>query len=148
MTYSRPETTTTNAGYVLVDQYNLSGSLLSHSQHYFYGSPRASFAQKQTDYSAWQDSREYKTETFDTNGTTLLRRMENTFEQRAAVRWWTGGSSTAPPNDVRPTATITTLGDTNQVSQQSFGYDDSVPFNNQNNIREYDFRTCAPGALL
>src|SRR5260370_40298775 len=107
MTYSRPETTTTNAGYVLVDQYNLSGSLLSHSQHYFYGSPRASFAQKQTDYSAWQDSREYKTETFDTNGTTLLRRKEKTLVQRGAVGWGARGYSPAPPKE-RPAHTTTT----------------------------------------
>ena len=27
--------------------------------------------------------------------------------------------------------------DTNQVSKQTFGYDNSVPFNNQNNVKEY-----------
>jgi len=148
MTYSRPETTSTNAGYVLVDQYDLSGTLLAHSQHYLYGSPRASFDQKATDYGAWQDGKEYKTETFDTNGTTLLRRVENSFEQRASVNWWTGTSATAPPNDVRPTQIITTLADTNQVSKQTLGYDDSVPFNNQNNVKDYDFGSGASGVLL
>jgi RHS repeat-associated protein len=148
MTYSRPESTTTNDGYVLVDQYNSSSTLLAHSKHYFYGSPRDSFGQKATDYPAWQDGKEYKTETFDTNGTTLLRRVENTFEQRPAVSWWTGTSATAPPNDVRPTQTVSTLADTNQVSKQTFGYDDTVPFNNQNSVREYDFGSGAAGSLL
>ncbi|HEV7746081.1 MAG TPA: RHS repeat-associated core domain-containing protein [Pyrinomonadaceae bacterium] len=148
MTYSRPETTTTNSGYVLVNQYNSSGTLLGLSKHYFYGSPRDSFGLKATDYPAWQDSKEYKSETFDTNGATLLRKVENTFEQRAAVSWWTGGASTAPPNDVRPTETVSTLADTNQVSKHAFGYDDTVPFNNQNSVKEYDFGSGVAGVLL
>lgn len=87
MTYSRPETTSYNAGYILVDTYDSYGSLLNRSQHYFYGSPRASFSQKQTDYAAWPDSREYKTEIFDSDGSTVLRRTENTYAQRASVSW-------------------------------------------------------------
>jgi RHS repeat-associated protein len=147
MTYSRPESMTTNAGYVEVNQYDSSGVLLGRSRHYFYGSARASFLQKGTDYPAWQDSREYSTEIFDTNGTTL-RRVENIFAQRTPVSWWTLDSSLAPPNDVRVTDTITTLADTNQVSKQSFGYDDSVPFNNQNSVKEYDYGSGAPGLLV
>jgi YD repeat-containing protein len=38
--------------------------------------------------------------------------------------------------------------DTNQVSKQTFGYDDTVPYNNQNNVKEYDFGSGAPGSLL
>jgi RHS repeat-associated protein len=147
-TYSRPESSTTNTGYVDVNEYNTSGSLLGRSLHYFYGSARDSFSKHPTEYPAWTDGKEYKTETFDTNGTTLLRRLENNFEQRAAVSWWASGAATAPPNDVRPTETITTLADTNLVSKQTFGYDDSVPFNNQNNVKEYDFGSGSPGLLL
>lgn len=148
MTYSRPETSTTNAGYVTTDQYNASGALLTRAIHYFYGSARASFFKQPTEYPAWTDGREYKTETFAANGTTLLRRVEQTFQQRATVSWWTGGAATAPPNDVRIAETVTTLADTNQVSKQSFGYDDSVPFNNQNNVKEYDYGTGAVGPLV
>src|SRR6185295_14106567 len=138
-TYSRPESSTTNAGYVTTDQYNVNGTLLTRALHYFYGSPRASFFQQPTEYPAWTDGREYKTETFAVNGTTLLRRVEQTFQQRAAVSWWSGGAATAPPNDVRLAETVTTLADTNQISKQTFGYDDTVPFNNQNNVKEYDY---------
>jgi len=154
MTYSRPESSTTNAGYVVVDQYNASSLLLGRTQHYFNGSARASFLQKGTDYPAWADGREYKTEIFDTHvptntpEPTLLRRVENIFEQRASVSWWTLGTATEPGNDVRLKETITTLADTNQVSKQSFGYDDSVPFNNRNSVKEYDFGNGGPGALL
>src|ERR1043165_8031510 len=98
--------------------------------NYFYYPRSLRGGQKQKKMS---DRREYKTEAFAADGTTLLRRVEHTWQQRATVSWWTGGAATAPPNDVRLAETITTLADTNQVSKQTFGYDDTVPFNNQNN---------------
>lgn len=148
MTYSRPETNTTNAGYVTTDQYNASGTLLTRAIHYFYGSARASFFKQPTEYPAWTDGREYKTETFAANGTTLLRRVEHTFQQRATVSWWTGGAATAPPNDVRIAETVTNLADTNQISKQTFGYDDTVPFNNQNSVKEYNYGAGVVGSLV
>ena len=149
MTYTRPETTTTNLGYVITEQRDASGSLLAKSQHYFHGSPRASFLMRPTHYPAWQDSREYKTELFDTNGSTILRRIEHTFAQRAAVSWWGGTSDAAPPNDPRTTETVTTLEPTtaNHVSKQTFGFDDTVPFNNQNNVKEYNWGSGSTGSL-
>ena len=146
MTYSRPETLTSNAGYVTTDQYDSAGALLNRSQHYFYGSPRASFNQQPTEYGGWQDGREYQTTIFAANGTTPLRQITNVFEQRAPVSWWTADPALAPPNDPRLIETDTTLSDTNQVTKQTFDYDDSVPFNNQNNVKEYAFGTGAPGA--
>jgi YD repeat-containing protein len=149
MTYSRPETTTTNLGYVVTEQRNASGTLLKKSQHYFHGSPRASFLMRPTHYPAWKDGREYKTELFHTNGSTILRRIENTFGQRASVSWWGGTADTAPPNDPRTTETVTTIepATANLVSKQTFGYDDAVPFNNQNNVKEYNFGTGSAGTL-
>ncbi len=149
MTYSRSETTTGNLGYVINEQRNASGTLLSKSQHYFYGSPKASFSEKPTHYPAWKDGREYKTEIFDTNGSIILRRMESTFAQRAAVGWWGGTSETAPPNDPRLIETVTSIEPSaaNLVSKQTFGFDDAVPFNNQNNIKEYAFGSGAAGSL-
>lgn len=149
MTYSRPETSTTNLGYVVTEQRNASGTLLTKSQHYFYGSPRESFLMRPTHYSAWKDSREYKTEIFDTNGTTILRRVEHTFAQRAAVSWWGGTSDTAAPYDPRTIETVTTLepATANLVSKQTFGFDDTVPFNNQNNLKEYSFGSGSAGSL-
>jgi RHS repeat-associated protein len=148
-TYSRPETTTTNLGYVTTEQRNASGSLLTKSQHYFHGSPRASFLLRPTHYPAWKDGREYKTELFHTNGSTILKRIEHTFAQRAAVSWWGGTSDTAPPNDPRTIEIITTLepATANLVSKQTFGFDDAVPFNNQNNVKEYNFGSGSAGSL-
>lgn len=147
-TYSRPETSTTNAGFVTTEQFDASGTRLARGVHYFYGSARASFFKQPTEYPAWTDSREYKTETFAANGTTLLRRVEHTFEQRANVSWWAGGAATAPPNDVRLAETVTTLADANLISKQEFDYDDSVPFNNQSSVKEYDYGSGAVGPLV
>lgn len=148
MTYSRPETTTSNAGYVVTDGYDASGTLLNRSIHYFYGSARSSFNQQPTEYPGWEDGREYQTSVYAANGTTELRRVTSTFAQRAAVSWWTGSSAAEPPNDPRLTETDTTVVDTNQVSKQTFGYDDSVPFNNQNNVKEYDLGSGSAGSLV
>ena len=149
MTYSRPETTTTNLGYVITEQRNASGTLLTKSQHYFYGSPRTSFLMRPTHYPAWQDGREYKTELFHTDGSTVLKRIEHTFAQRASVSWWGGTSDTAPPNDPRTIETVTTLepATVNLVSKQTFGFDDTVPYNNQNNLKEYNFGSGSAGSL-
>ena len=148
MTYSRPETTTTNAGYVIADQLNNTGTLLTRSKHYFHGSPKQSFAISPIDYPGWKEGREYQTENFASNGTTILTRVANTFQQRAPVSWWSGSSDLAPPNDPRLTETTNTLVDTNQVSKQTFSYDDSVPFNNRSDVFEYGFGSGTPGSLV
>jgi RHS repeat-associated protein len=148
MTYSRPETTSTNAGYVIADQLNNAGTLLTRSRHYFYGSPRLSYGISPIDYPGWKEGREYQTENFASNGTTILTRVANTWQQRAAVSWWTGGADLAPPNDPRLSETTNTLVDTNQVSKQTFSYDDTVPFNNRSDVYEYDFGSGAAGLLV
>jgi hypothetical protein len=146
MTYSRPETSISNAGYVTTDQYNSAGILLNRSQHYLYGSARASFHQQPTEYGGWQDGREYQTTVFAANGTTRCDKLltclssgRRSLGGRPILLW---RRRTIP----RLIETDTTLSDTNLVSKQTFDYDDSVPFNNQNNVKEYAFGTGAPGA--
>lgn len=154
MTYSRPESSTSNAGYVATDQYGSNGAWLSHSTHYFYGSPRASFGQQPTQYPGWKDGREYQTTIFAADGVTPLRQVTSTFAQRAPVSWWTGSADQEPPNDPHLVETVTTLMDTNQVSKQTSmnpydsndkGFDQ---FNNQTDVWEYDYGIGAPGTLL
>lgn len=149
-TYSRPETGTTNAGYVVADQRNsyASDTLMNRSRHYYYGSARASFNQQPTEYGGWKDGREYQTIVYAADGTTALRQSNSVFEQCAAVSWWTGSADLEPPNDPRLIESDTSLVDANQVSKQVFGYDDSVPYNNQNNVKEYAFGTGSAGGLL
>ncbi|MDQ1637076.1 MAG: hypothetical protein QOF62_415, partial [Pyrinomonadaceae bacterium] len=149
MTFSRPESGGTSCcnyttlSYVVVDQRDSSGTqLLSRDKHYFYGSAIGSLitptsvAPLATSYPAWTDGREYQTEVMDTNGTTVLRRTTQTWQQRAAVSWWTGTPETAPANDPRIVETSSTLADSNQVTKQTFSYDQH---NNRTDVYEYDF---------
>lgn len=154
MTYSRPESSTSNTGYVATDQYSSNGARLSHSTHYFYGSPRVSFGQQPTQYPGWKDGREYQTTVFASDGVTPLRQVTSTFAQRAPVSWWTGSADQEPPNDPHLVETVTTLMDTNQVTKQSSinpydandkGFDQ---FNNPTDTWEYDYGSGTPGNLL
>jgi YD repeat-containing protein len=94
MTISRPETidgslNIQSAGYVIVDQTNAAGTLLSREKHYYFGSAGASLkTHSGVSYESWKDGKEYKTEIFDTNGTTILRRIEHTWQQPVAGSSW------------------------------------------------------------
>jgi YD repeat-containing protein len=153
MTYSRPESSTSNAGYVIADQYNSDGTLLTRSYHYFYGSARSSLFQLPTQYPGWKDGKEYQTVNYATAGTAATQ-TNTTFAQRAAISWFSGNPDQEPPNDVRVVETTTTLLDTNQVSKRTSvnpnnsndsGFDQ---YNNQTDVWEYGYGTTAPGGLV
>lgn len=144
--YSRPESYSfpsgyTTLGYVLMDRLTPGGALLARDKHYYYGFTRGSLFQGPTDYPAWKDGREYQTEAAHTDGTSVLRRAAQTWQQRAAVSWWTGSPDSAPPNDPRLTETLATLVDVNKVAKQTFLYD---LYNNQTDLYEYDYGAGAP----
>ena len=140
------------SGVATVDQFTANGSLLSRTKHYFYGAPANSLvAATGISYPAKLDGREYKTESYAADGLTLLQSEQLTWANRAAVSWWSNpGASDEPPNDPRVSDTTFTLADVspNLVSRHVFGYDDSLPYNNQNDVKEYDFGSGAPGALV
>jgi RHS repeat-associated protein len=134
-----------------VDQRNASGTLLSREKHYYYGNPLDSlFNAGGVLYPGYREGREFKTESYAADGVTLLRRSETTWANRAPVSWWNPVNGDEPPNDLRETDTTTTLTDVtpNLVSRQTFGYDDSVPFNNVSDVYEYDFGSGAVGTLI
>jgi|GEM_PF-390263 len=137
---------------ITVDQLTPSGALLTREKHYYYGSAGSSlFAATGISYPARRDGREYKTEAYAADGTTLLRRTETSWANRGPVSWWWNpGDVTEPPNDSRVTDVTNTLADVspNLVSKQTFGYDDLVPYNNRNNVKEYDYGSGTPGALV
>jgi len=137
---------------VTVDQYAANGTRLSREKHYFYGDPVASlFNSTGISYPAKLEGREYKTEAYAADGTTLLRRSETTWVNRAVVSWWWNpGDASEPPNDPRVTDTTSTLADVtpNLVSKQTFGYDDSLPYNNRNNVKDYAFGSGSAGSLV
>ncbi len=146
----RPWTTT-----VTVDSFNSSNARLARSKHYFARSGLAGLFQYVANfYPAADEGQETKTEFFDTNGTTLLRRTTNTFAQRDSVWWWPAYANEQhlnledePGLDERLIVTQTKLdpAGSNQVSKQEYDYDQ---YNNKTVTREYDFGTGSPGALL
>ena len=152
------EETPVNRGYVTVDQYGSGGAVLARSRHHFFGV--ASFApfnpfdngtQLHGDsifYTPWKFGKEHQTESLNSAGDATLRRIDNTWEQREPVAWWTGALDDAPPNDPRITSTETRLADTspNKVSKRTFSYSNDL-FNNQVAVEEYDFGSGSPPAF-
>jgi RHS repeat-associated protein len=149
MTFSRPETWNAggnfgNLGYVVVNQTNSSGTLLTSEKHYYYGGAFTSMLSSPIDYSNWDEGKEYQADVFSNDGTTVLRTTTTSWAQRYSVGWWAGYGA-GPSADPLVMATTNTLVDTNQVSQTAFSYDQ---FNNRTSVREYDWGAGAPGSLL
>ncbi len=141
------------SGFVTVDERDANGTLLARTKHYYYGSPVASLFlgwDSPATYSSWKEGREYQTEIFAQDGTTLLRRVNHDWQQKAPVSWWSSwcqqqgsfcSSYSEPPNDPRVIRTTITLADSNLVTKEEFAYDQ---FNNQTDMWEYDFGVSAP----
>ena len=149
ITFSRPETLGTggnfgNLGYVFVKQYNSIGTLLTSEKHYYFGGAFSSMLGSATDYSPWSEGKEYQTEIFASNGTTILRRTDTSWAQRSSVSWWTGPGE-SPAADPIVVSTTEKLVDSNQVAKTTFTYDQ---FNNKTGIYEYDFGNGTPGPLV
>jgi len=145
--YERPAELT-GASSVVIESLDAADNLLSKSKTYFWGSAKASFLQQPLDYGKWRDGRAYQVETYDFDGSTVLRKTENTYAQRTAAspfNWWTGSADDAPPYDPRLTETKLTLSDSGQVSKQTFSYDD---YNNRTDAYEYDYGSGTPGAFV
>lgn len=152
MTVSKPETPTgANDGYVVVEHKNSAGALLGKETHYYYGSAAGSFGSDPFSYSRWEDGKEWKSEVFDTNGTTVLRSTVQTWQQPTAGTTWpltqAETSPTAKANDPQFTQTISTVepSGANLVSKQTFVYD---RYSNRTDTYEYGFGTGTPGALV
>jgi YD repeat-containing protein len=137
---------------VSVDRFSASGTLLGREKHYYNGDPVSSlFNATGISYPNRLEGREYQSEAYSADGTTLLRRSQTTWVNRAPVSWWWNpGDASEPPNDPRVTETTSTLADVtpNLVSKQTFGYDDSLPYNNRNDVKEFGFGNGSPGALV
>ncbi len=123
----------------VVDHLTPTGQLLGREKHYFYGSPSDTFFTGANSYPSYTDGREYKTELLDSDGSTVLRRVENDWQQGCAVSLW---SNTVPnnPHNADTTSTLEPAG-ANQVSKQTFNYD---CYNNPTDTYEYDYGTGSP----
>jgi hypothetical protein len=126
------------------------GTLLASESHYFTGFPLEALAERPLHYSAWNSGKEYQTEAYNENGT-LLRRGTQAWHQRAPMSWSVPSNTPGePPNDPRITDTTTTLepAGPNLMSKQIIGYDDLVPYNNPNDVKEFDYGNGTPGVLV
>jgi len=127
---------------VTVDTYGT--SLINRTKH-FYSSEPLGLGYSYNMYSSWKDGKEYQTQIFAEDGTTLLRQTNQTWAQRAPVSWWTANPNFAPSNDPRVIESTTLLADSNQISKQTFTYDN---FNNLTDTYDYDYGIGAPGQFL
>jgi hypothetical protein len=125
----------------VVDQLTPAGGLISREKHYFYGSAAATFFTGANSYPAYTDGREYRTQVFDSDGVTELRRVDNNWQQGCAVSQW---SSTVPnnPHLADATSTLEPTGP-NLVAKQTFNYD---CYNNLTDTYEYDYGSGVPAA--
>jgi RHS repeat-associated protein len=147
MTYSRPESTGGNTPYVQVDQFKADGvTRLAAERHYFYGVASNSLDIGPFDYPGWAEGKEYQTDALQTDGSTVLRSVANTWQQGVIVSSW----NTSIPNNPRISAKTTTLTDVspNLISQQTYAYDDSVPYNNRSDVYEYNYGSGGVGPLV
>jgi YD repeat-containing protein len=130
-----------------VDHLTAGGVLLSREKHYFFGIPynESLFNNHPTDYSNWQNGREYLTEYYAADGTTLLRSTALGWQQRTPVTWCPSCVN-MPPNDPDVVTTVSTLADvspnlvtkTTSINPQTgvLAFDQ---FNNPTDAWEYDY---------
>src|SRR5262249_1400514 len=117
--------------------------------HVFFGNPFASQVYSgSTNYAlgffSWKEGLENQTRFYDAGGARLLKTMSNTWAQRAPIPWWNDLPDLAPANDPRVLGIFTAL-ETNQISQESYSYDQ---FNNRTDVYEYDYGQNSSGPLL
>jgi|GEM_PF-1768093 len=131
------------------------GNRLAKSRHYFYGTPNTNYGL----LVPWWHGREFRTETFDQDGATLLRLTENDWRQR--IPSWCSSfpqcafnpSELSPTNNPFIVETRNTLVDGNLVSKisavnpsdGSWAFD---AYNNQTDSWTYGYGSGQSGMLL
>jgi RHS repeat-associated protein len=142
MTFGQTVGQGTATSSTVIDNYDVNGNLLTRSKHYFHGNPIPAMSSLIFEYPVWNHGREYQSETFDVvnNAPVLKQRVNNTWQPGTPI-----SSNPNAPINPRITETVTTLTETNQVTKQTFSYDQ---FNNQTDIYEHAYGIGAAGALL
>jgi RHS repeat-associated protein len=140
-------------GGTTVDTYNQIGQRLSRSKHYFHGDPRPPVPPQGLDVfeeeDPWNKGREYKTENYSSDGTTLLRITETEWGFGRYAAWNPYGTgNTNIYRDARVVSKTNFLADSGQISKSVYGYDSTVNFNLQTDVYEYDYGNGAPSNLL
>jgi RHS repeat-associated protein len=138
-----------------IELFDPSGNRLSKSRHYFYGAPNSGYGL----LVPWWHGKEFRTETFDSDGTTILRVAETDWRQRVpswCTNTWpclSNPTEVAPTNNPFIVETRLTLADGNLVSKvsavnpsnSSWAFD---AYNNQTDVWQYDFGSGQAGSLV
>ena len=143
---------------VTVEQFDSNNHRLSKSRHLFYSQAGGIY-----EYWGWKNGKEFKTETFDSDGTTLLRKVEMNWKQRIpswcynnpyiGVPCGNNPAELAPLSNAFIVETKETLADGNLVkltssvnpANGSWAVDS---FNNITDVWEYDYGIGQPGQFL
>ena len=132
-----------STGYVDVATLDPTYATINTTRHYYWGDPEAAMVMQPTDYSSWKEGKEYKTEYYAANGSTLLRKVDQDWNNTAPT-WWTGTFDAAPANKAVVYASTTTLADTGQIFRDIFWYDQ---YQNLTDTFNYDFGTLNGGTF-
>lgn len=135
-----------------VDEFDNQDKRLSRSKHHFHGDPTPKHLTGQDIYEdedEWNKGREYKSEHYATDGTTLIRKSESEWEAGRSVTWnpYGAGNTTLYSNPRLSSVTVTLL-DSSQVSRVEYDYDPTVTYNLRTDSYEYDYGSGQPGNLL
>jgi RHS repeat-associated protein len=126
-----------------VKTFDNTGTLLAFSRHYHSGSALDSLSSQDTTPISYplnlEEGREIQTDVLNTNGTTVLRRVQNT--------WSANGTMGGQPVNPRLSETVQTIepAGANLVAKQTFTHDQ---YNNQTDSYEYGFGSGVAGALV
>lgn len=137
-------------GYVLEDLYDEGGThLVNRTKHYYFGITGSSetfqiLADNPFNLESWRNGREYQTEIYGSDSTTLLRRTTYDWSQ-SAQSWWSHTGLHAPGNNPQIDEVSTVLADSNQISKITFDYDAR---GNVTDTYEYDYGSGTPGAFI
>jgi RHS repeat-associated protein len=135
-----------------VDTYNGSGTRLSRDAHYFHGTPaplNMDGSDVFEDEDAFDKGREFITVFYAADGTTMMRKVETTWEVGRSSLWNPYGTGNTIMNrDTRVNSVTTTLSDTNYVCRTIYSYDPNTAYNLQTDVHEYDYGTGTPGNFV
>jgi hypothetical protein len=130
-----------------VKTYDAANNVVSYERHSFSGNILADF-QSTGWYEPFHNGHEIVSEMLNATGTTVLRRVDNTWstlDLNGAPTTLPPGRATHPTNfDCALTAVTTTLSDTNQSKKSTYLYDGH---GHQTDIYEYDFGPVGSGTF-
>lgn len=151
-TFGQQQSAGGNTSYVLIDQFGSDGvTRINQQKVYHEGFALNSLSLLSTDYSPWKEGREIQSESIAADGTTVLRRIAQTWQQPITGNSWpltqAETNATARSNNPQVTQVLTTLepGQSNKVAKQTFEFD---KYTNRTDVSEYDFGAGVAGPFV